>query len=247
MAADDTGNTPEQEAPTDAAGADETTQQGAPESPTFTQEQVSRIAAKESRAAKAAREEAEAKLAEAQTRLAAFETAEEEKRKAELTAQENLAEAQAALDKTKADLEAERARALRAEIIATEAVDLPPVYRAQVANGDEATIRASIETQREAYQAFQADQRARILADLATADPATIVEKFGEAAAPLAGRLTGTRVNVGAPSAAATTLPPTAEEEARARDELIARADSGDPQAFEELRKQREARRSAGV
>lgn len=167
---------------------------------TYTQQELDAVAAK-------ARRDADNKAKAAEARIAELEAAEAERARAEMTelerARAEAEEAKAAMAAAKSEAAASALAADRANILAAEAPTLPNAYKQMVTGADPDAIRASLQAAQEAYEA----DRRRVLADVATMTPEQIAA-MGDELKPLAERLAGQPVSIGAPSSAGAPAPP---------------------------------------
>ena len=171
--------------------------------PLFTQDRVNRIVADERRR----REAAERDASETRKRLEALETEQEQRRQAEMTELERTREvAQRAEEQrlaAEAELQSSRAETLRATMIAANATDLPPAFRARVVGNDADAVKASIEEQRAEYRALQTE----MLRGLAGKTAEALTQEFGEDGAALLRAFGGRVPSIGSPSTPGGTQP----------------------------------------
>jgi len=186
------GAAAQEEQPDDDAG-----ETGAPSGGQYTQADVDKaIKSRLKRAeAKAARERKEL-----EDRLAGFEQAEADRAKAEMgeveRATAEAAEAKAAAEQARSALAQAQRDALRANLIAANARELPAPYQQLVTGDDEEAIAASIAQAQEQHRADRAEQ----LKQLAAMTPEQVEQAFGDEGKALAERLKGKAPSVGAPS-----------------------------------------------
>ena len=192
-------------------GADAAGQDTAPPAAgkTFTQDELDRIVADRIAREKRA---ADKRASELETELAGFREAETKRKEAEMTEAQKAEEARKAAEARAQQLEAEltaaRTDALRSQIIAAEAADLPLAYRLQVTGADEDAIKESVGNVRKQFET----DRAAWLRGLASMTPEDIAAQYGEdVASPLVARLTGKPQSVGAAPRSSVPADPPAE------------------------------------
>lgn len=188
-------------APDAGAGADG---QGAPPAGMHTQADVDRIVAQRLERDRTKAADAQAAL---QAKIAELEAAEKKREEADLSEGERLKKEAEEAKAGKADAEA---RAEVAELAATRALflrgnaaDLPAAYAQMVTGKTEAELKESLEAVGKQY----AEDVQAVFRQIVTMNADQLVARFGDDAKPLAERLAGKPVSVGAPSNAGGTQP----------------------------------------
>jgi len=153
------------------------------------------------------RKNAEAAQAALQTKIAELEAAEQKRADADLSEGERLKkeaeEAKSAREVAEARAEAAELAATHALFLRGNAADLPEAYARMVTGKTESELKESLEKVGKVY----AEDAKVVFRSIAGMTPEQLLERFGDDAKPLAERLAGKPVSVGAPSNAGGTQP----------------------------------------